>query len=370
MSVVSNNLFKELQPIELEKDPFWLIKKGFVFVSVGAFFTVIGSGIGFSFGMAEIGFSMVSGGIGGAIVGAIAAIAVFFFLRYETPLEKYQIKTLQQIESLQNHPKAMPAIQRLKRLFSQGLEFNYPYEVHDMYADLASITENIPSFRPDVYKIWELFLKKIPEAKAKVYKKPEVALDSEIELKRLKNVSIPLTTSKLNVRSAQGLRDLEALEALGKLCFPDFGEISKDQMRELLLKHDSNRCLVMKQKQSGQILGYVWSCKREQGHIEIMQLCRHPTAAHLKIGENLMKELLYQLPRNCPIQLHVLKSNVSAQALYQRFGFELKKEEKHYYKRNESALVMELNWGIFEKNVPKNSILNNISRYVWSFLRR
>lgn len=80
-----------------------------------------------------------------------------------------------------------------------------------------------------------------------------------------------------------------------------------------------------------------------------MGIARYPNAARLNIGENLLKELIAQLPQKSKLLLHVSIKNNVALALYKQMGFETKKEEKGYYGPNQHAYLMELNWTVYEK---------------------
>lgn len=353
MGAVTNRYpsFIELEPIPLENDLCPILKKGFHVVCLISTATAFCGAIGFSLGLAGMGFSTALGAGGGIIAGLLMGIALSFFLHFPTSLNKYCIKTLEQMEPLQTHPRAMGSIKKLKEIFHKGFIFSQPFEVHDFYRHLALITENVPKYRPDIQKIWELFLQRLRDCKITVWEKKPCNIDPKIELERIKNPDIlphSVNISVLDKKSQTALQELKEVEQIEYLSFPKSSINSKEEILAILLKDESNKCFLAKQEKLG-TLGFAWTCKQENGENYIMGIARYPNAARLNIGENLLKELIAQLPQKSKLLLHVSIKNNVALALYKQMGFETKKEEKGYYGPNQHAYLMELNWTVYEK---------------------
>jgi ribosomal-protein-alanine N-acetyltransferase len=85
--------------------------------------------------------------------------------------------------------------------------------------------------------------------------------------------------------------------------------------------------------------GILW-CIEEEGHI--ISLAVDPDYRRQGLGESLLKALLKTaLDRQCAwATLEVRESNLPARCLYEKFGFILLGERKHYYHdTNENALI-------------------------------
>jgi ribosomal-protein-alanine N-acetyltransferase len=94
----------------------------------------------------------------------------------------------------------------------------------------------------------------------------------------------------------------------------------------------------------GEVIGYAIGIIREDelGHIVSIAVAEKERGRG--VGKALLGDLIERLSRAGVkrIVLEVRKSNYEAKRLYQKFGFEKKKEIEGYYKDGETAEVMEL----------------------------
>ena len=94
----------------------------------------------------------------------------------------------------------------------------------------------------------------------------------------------------------------------------------------------------------GEIVGYAIGIIREDNLGHIISIAVDGKIRRHGVGESLLRELIARLSKGGVkrILLEVRKTNIEAKRLYQKFGFETKKEITGYYKDGESAEVMEL----------------------------
>jgi len=94
----------------------------------------------------------------------------------------------------------------------------------------------------------------------------------------------------------------------------------------------------------GEVIGYAIGMIREDEIGHIISIAVDENKRRHGVGKTLLEGLIDRLSREGAkkIVLEVRKSNLEAKRLYQKFGFEKKKEIAGYYKGGEAAEVMEL----------------------------
>ncbi len=97
----------------------------------------------------------------------------------------------------------------------------------------------------------------------------------------------------------------------------------------------------------GKVVGYIGYWKViDEGHITNIAVL--PEYRRRKIASTLLEGIIRTANASglCLLTLEVRKSNMPAQRLYERFGFEVLGERKDYYKKpNENAVIMTLMLG-------------------------
>ncbi len=145
---------------------------------------------------------------------------------------------------------------------------------------------------------------------------------------------------KFHIVKAQA-KDLPEVHAIEKQSFPDPWSL---KLFEELLANPS-QALYVAQKENemkeNEVLGYVAFWKiLDEGHI--LNLCVDPQHMKQGIGSQLLQFCLdaYVSQAVTLFSLEVRTSNIAAQRLYQKFGFEIKYIRKNYYPNHEDALIM------------------------------
>lgn len=133
------------------------------------------------------------------------------------------------------------------------------------------------------------------------------------------------------------LRDLGALRALERICFP------KDAwpLIDLISVLSFPGVVRLKATRDHQMVGFVaGDIRRAEGIAWIATIAVLPEFQGQGIGAALLTACEAQIPLN-RIRLCVRPSNQGAIRLYERFGYVSVGEWTKYYQDNESALVME-----------------------------
>jgi [ribosomal protein S18]-alanine N-acetyltransferase len=134
------------------------------------------------------------------------------------------------------------------------------------------------------------------------------------------------------------LADLEDVLAIDALAFPTPTKAS-------LFRHElTGNAMANYQAltgENGRFLGYAgyWLLANE-GHISTIAV--HPDWRGRGLGELLLLNMLHLQCQQQAIlsTLEVRRSNRTAQALYQKYGYELVGERRRYYKNGEDALLL------------------------------
>ncbi|MDK2992536.1 MAG: [ribosomal protein S18]-alanine N-acetyltransferase [Clostridiales bacterium] len=134
------------------------------------------------------------------------------------------------------------------------------------------------------------------------------------------------------------LSDLDDVEEIERLCFPT--PWSKEAFRTEIMRNFCARYAVA--RLNGRVVGYIgmWLVIDEA---HITNVAVHPDYRHRGIGEKLMRYMM-KMAVDIGISrmtLEVRKSNIVAQKLYKKLGFEESGIRKGYYlSNNEDAIIM------------------------------
>lgn len=141
------------------------------------------------------------------------------------------------------------------------------------------------------------------------------------------------------------LDDLPQVQAIERLSFPTPWPLA-GYRRELTQNEQAHYVVLVQQEEDGGevIVGYAghWLV-RDEAHISTIAV--YPERREQGFGALLLGHmLLHALEHGAVVaQLEVRESNVAAQRLYERFGFEIVGRRKGYYRdRGEDALLMDL----------------------------
>ena len=133
------------------------------------------------------------------------------------------------------------------------------------------------------------------------------------------------------------MEDIPEIAALEKVCFkvPWSEKSFRDEMsNKLAIYHVA--------KDNGKCIGYAgfWNVSGEGGITNVAVL---PEYRHQGVGSMLITEMIKtaETLELLLLTLEVRKSNLAAQALYGKYGFEIIGERKRYYSdNNEDAFIM------------------------------
>ena len=166
----------------------------------------------------------------------------------------------------------------------------------------------------------------------------------------MKKNNVPLTLRDMKVTDIAAVKTLESAafeDAWPQRVFETELENGFAQYRVALELKSQNK------RRTQNILGYsgVWFMVDQ---LHLVSIAVHPNYRRSGIGERLMFDVVDQangalLPK---VVLEVRKSNLAAQLLYAKFGFEKIGELKSYYKDNhEDAVIMLCKLDIHEKKI-------------------
>jgi len=354
VNAVSNQQsYQSLEPLPIPEEHFTeLIKLISRIALTGAIVAFCGA-IGLGLGLAEMGFSVTAGMIGGAAVG----VAVGLFFSYVIPLPskiaKYRIDTLNNVYGqLGKDEKTEDKFAGLRNFLTYPLErFGQTYQNHMLHNAITFIGDKVHfSRRNDLKKVWKAFLEHLHHTKVINADGEPIELDFSIELDRLEGKIIDFQVQKLNPLNES---DLEQILGLEKICMGKAYCHSMEYFKEELAKK-GNGCVIARKKGSQEILGYGWYHLVED-KIYISGIGINPGATMRTVGDQLLHGILLELSSKKPIvQLQVRKSN-PARVLYESWGFEYKEELPNYCPQDppEDSILMELNWDKCQEQLQK-----------------
>jgi [ribosomal protein S18]-alanine N-acetyltransferase len=134
------------------------------------------------------------------------------------------------------------------------------------------------------------------------------------------------------------ITDLTDILAIDSLTFPT---PSKASLFRYELTENALANYQALTEKNGRLIGYAgyWLIA-DEGHISTLAV--HPEWQRRGLGELLLLNMLYlQCEQQATLStLEVRRSNQAAQALYQKYGYELVGERRRYYKNGEDALLL------------------------------
>lgn len=136
----------------------------------------------------------------------------------------------------------------------------------------------------------------------------------------------------LPLRKVSWMRDLPAMLAIEKASFAHPWSVL-DFLLFYFRTGTSGRVWVI----DGQVVGYLLY-EKQADRLHIAHVAVRPDFRSLGVGRNLIRSLADRA--RCYVTLHVRKSNLNAQRLYQRLGFEVVRELPHHYADCEAAFLM------------------------------
>ncbi len=287
MQAVSNQLYyKEIEPlpIPVEKWTYSLIKLAtrvaFV-VAITGFCAVFGGSIG----IAELGFSVMTGAIVGGVIGLVASVVLGYLTPFPSKIAQYRLDTLNNVfAQLGKDKKIEDKFKGLKNFLTYPLEkFKQTFQNHEIHNALTFVADRITyAQRPDLKKVWKVFLEHLNHTKVLYPDGQTVELDFTAELDRLEGKHIIPEMDVLDPESSTYDEDLQQLEALQRVCFGRVGTFVKDLLKQELAHPDSG-CVVARREGSQEIIGFGWYSKKE-GIVNINGLGHAPGATRLSIG--------------------------------------------------------------------------------------
>lgn len=349
MSAVTNQetyKFKEIKPRPIPVEKFAelmkLIARVALIVAVAGFCAAFAGAVG----LTEIGISVTSSAIGGAVVGTLAGLVLAYLIPYPSKISQYRLDTIQDIESQLGTDKPTNAkFKTLKEFLPYPLnKFRQVFDNHTMHSLFTFIADKIvDKNREDLKNVWKVFLEHLNRTKVMIPDGSTVVLDFSAELDRLEGKKVDYEMEMLDSKSPTYDKDLEQVEGLERVCFGEVGTFSKAQLKSELA-YEGSGCVVARRKDNQELIGFAWY-RLEKGRVTICGVGHAPGAAMLQIGEKLMQRVISAQKPDQPVQLQVRKENYAARRLYERWCFEEKEVKPNYYDDpKEAAIVMELNW--------------------------
>lgn len=346
MATVSNPFSSpQMQPLPVPERRCVLLKKILAVVErvfLSKFFLVGGLVVGLSV-ITSTNISLIFGllYLGSVALGVVSYLALRCLKKENS---SYRLATLRQIEPFLHQPKVKAALIALKKTFANSSTYiDHANERYALHNQVTLITEGVAIQRPDLLNVWKTFLRHLH---GKPIQNPDgkwIPLDFSMELERLKGGVVQLAQAeRLDSSSSTYDRDLDQIERIQQVALGGSAIWSKVQIKKILASNPINACIVVRKKQSNEILGFAFTGVFPEG-LCLIALARKPGACRLGIGDRLLSAILETVPDNFSLSLQVRKSNKTAIALYERHGFWKKKELKHYYNYPiEIALLMEL----------------------------
>ncbi|NGX39059.1 MAG: hypothetical protein KR126chlam1_00379 [Chlamydiae bacterium] len=333
MATVQSNLpFSPLEPIPIPKEIGTRLRNVVSSVALVATVVFFTASFGAWLSMAGMGFSATKGAIGGALIGIVVGIIGLSQMNFSSPLADYRIKTLEQIDATISDPRAKEAIRRLKEFFRSSLtRLAHPYTHHMLHKELTLVTDHVDPNREDLQKVWRPFIENIHETKISDFEHNPITLDLSWELDRGNKQKLDPEARWLNSKEEDFEKAIEQIDALQKVSFYSEERIPAQELKKEI-EEGRRHCLVIEQKEGGNLLGYALIRLveiEEQKVFEISALARKPEAVGLWIGSHLLQKVLQKvlqkLPPEAPAQVTLSKKN-PATTLFAKFGFKLKNE--------------------------------------------
>jgi hypothetical protein len=341
---VSNQLsFTELRPLPQTRDLHPVLSGIIRRVSLIASITFLNTCAGLFFGLANIGLTVTTGGVGGAVLGVTAGLGMSILMRIPTNLESYRVETLEQVQGVTTAQKSYKALDVLKDFFYYPLTaLSRPYDLHLLYHCLATVGAHLDLSRADLKEVWVTFLKNIHAKRLQIPGSDVHIFDSAPLLSRLEEKQPPLSVHWYNSWWARA-SDLQDIAEISRVCFGKSLAFTTERLKQTLGKFQPSGLCMVKNSQTKRVIGYAWYYT-EDGVVKIPEIARRPEAALLNIGATLLKEIVSKQKPGTPIQIVVQKGNPFLGTLQERWQFKPKQTLPDYFPSSrEDGELLELN---------------------------
>jgi len=351
--VSNQQYYHTLKPLPVPEEHYKLLAKAISLIALGVLVTSFFTTFGLGLALFEVGFSVQNGVIGGAVVGVAASIFFGYIVPIPSKVCQYRVKTLEDVygqigkdERLENK------VMGLKNFMNYPLDrFKQTFHNHMLHNALVDVGKKVlESQREDIKTVWKAFLEHLNHTKVINADGEEIELNFSSELERLEGQQREFLFSGIG---PQNVDELEQIEALQRVAFGKRYTFTKELLSQELSKEGSG-CIVSRKKGDKQVVGFGWY-HTEKGVVTIGGIAIDPSVTGCKIGEEMLHRILSHLHESKPtVQLQVRKSN-PAQYLYQKWGFEVKKELPNYCQQDppEDSLLMELKWESIERYMQR-----------------
>ncbi len=353
MSSVSNQLpYIELKPLPVQQDRCPRLQKLIARVCLAVPIIGFSTSFGLAAGLAEWGFSIMTGAIIGSVIGVIISIAVMIFIPHPSKVCQYRLDSLGQIEKTLANGQALQGIKVLRKFFTSSLErFEFPYSSHRIHSALTAVTTKIEKDRPDIKAFWTAFLKHLDGIKMKNPDGAQLTLDFSMDFERLEGKELLLEVPPF--RKGWFGFDEKAIAQIEKIQQVSFGKDEALSKEEIKKRIANETCVIVRRRGTSEILGYCLFHEDRSG-VQIDQIARKPNASHLSIGSTLLYTVLKQQDEGIPVRLKLRTKN-PARTLLTQWGFVPKQELKGAYQKHppEDGVLMQLDWKKYQECVSK-----------------
>ena len=139
------------------------------------------------------------------------------------------------------------------------------------------------------------------------------------------------------------MRDLNKIYHLEKKRFKS-DSFSRELIKKLI-QYDSLFLKLVNSKHPKKLIGYVILIKDDLYRFNLINFLikkKYQGKGYGSLMLNKTLSIVKEIPKINLVILNVKTTNMRAIKLYKKFGFEIKEKIPNYYKRNESAYLMEL----------------------------
>lgn len=353
MAAVTNQPpYEEVKPIPVPRDVCPNLMKTILRVALAVAVTGFFTAFGLAVGLLEVGVSPFTGSVLGGIVGVVISIAAAMWVPIPSKVCQYRLETLKQVEKNQANPHSLSALRNLTHFLTYPLEKFTQYSQHHMFHHaLTNVTDRLDPQRPDVAQVWKAFLQHLHGTKMLTPDGQKIELDFSTELNRMQGKQISVTYENLGSGFfGPSESDLAQVEQLQKMCFGVADAMTKEKMKALLAADSSNGCIVARNKETKEIIGFGWYYKQDD-KIQIGGIGRKPSAARLGIGFGIMQALVDGQQNGIPLQIKMRKSNQSAVHFLKKWEFFHVEDLPKGYPSGpaEDGILMQLSWSKYRQ---------------------
>lgn len=239
-------------------------------------------------------------------------------------------KKIEQLSSIQE------ALAMLETTFSQEVRLQHPRQIYPIYESLTLVTNEVAKKSlSELSHSWEQVLKTLD--KRHIYRIGlgitifDTSIVQEILMESLSELQNRIVVSSIDVKTEQNRR--KVVDYIFKTDREAFGTCFQNGFIEEILKSDSVRCLVARDKEN-EIVGILWGFLTDyQSHqlFHFWELSRKASMANMGIAKKLIdcaKEQQRLYPTLKFATLNVEIGNLHAKEIYDRENFTAFNEEE------------------------------------------